>query len=138
MWVQSVFKSDNHHLPLMVRYYRTVDMDAGIVAWANRSYSKCQMVGKRESCNRSTFDVLGDLMEGDMNSMTIDQVSRQINFTEYLSPTYNPSETKATIMENIRVNAFNIENAYPWTCLCERDDYQAFIEILLIKNAMIA
>ena len=37
-------------------------------------------------------------------------------------------------MENIRVNAFNIKNAYPWTCLYEHDDYQAFIENPLNKK----
>ena len=92
------------------------------------------MVGKKEQCNRSTFDVLGDLMGGDVNSMTIDQASRRIDFTEYMSPTYNPSEARATIMEHVRIHAFNIENAYPWTCLYEHDDYQAFIESPLDKK----
>ena len=76
-------------------------------------------------------------MGGDINSMTIDQASRRIDFTPWEAPTYNPSETKANINENIRVAGFNIENAYPWTCLYEEDGYRAFIKNPLDRNAKI-
>ena len=134
-WVQRVFTNTKHdNLPLAVRFYSEPDMDAGYIAWTSRSYSQCQMVGKKESCNRSPFDIIGDLMGGDVKLMSIDQASRRANFSEYMSPTYNPSETLGTINANLLSNGFDPKIAYPWTELYEKPAFQAFIKNPLDKD----
>ena len=73
-------------------------------------------------------------MGGDVKSMSIDQASRRANFSEYVLPTYNPSETSGTINANLLSNGFDPEISYPWTELYEKPAFQAFIKNPLEKD----
>ena len=73
-------------------------------------------------------------MGGDVKSMSIDQASQRVDFTEYMSPTYNPPETTGSIAEHLRNSGFNVEVAYPWTCLYEHPVFEDFIKNPLDKK----
>jgi hypothetical protein len=130
-WIERVFrtkKNDIHQrLPLKVRFIHKANLDAAEFAWSNRAYSKCQMVGRKESCNRSPFDLIGDIMGNDIKSMTRDQASRRVNFTQYTSPTYLPETTNA-IAKVLLDNNGDVEQGYPWMELYENEAYQKFIQ----------
>lgn len=130
-WIQEVFYTKTNkeylkNLPLTVRFIKGMDLDAGEFSWSSRAYSQSQMVGKKESCNRSPFDIIGDIMGNDIKSMTIDQASRRADFTGIGSPTYG---FEATPKVNATLVDFNndAEAAYPWTQLYDTAAYQAFI-----------
>ena len=136
MWIKGVFegkdRNDNpipplDRLALAVRFYYEPDLPADEIAYASRSFSHCIMVARKESCNRSPFDIIGDMMANDVKSMNIDQASRRANFTGHVSPTYNPSESTKDITVRLYNNHLDAEGAYPWTSLYESEAYTNFI-----------
>lgn len=121
-------------ISLFVRFYWEPDLPADKVAWASRSYSQCVMVSRKESCNRSPLDIIGELMGNHVKNMDINQASRRADFTTNESPTYNSSETAVELGKKLLDSCMDPELAYPWTALYDDDRFKAFIDNPLDEN----
>lgn len=114
-------------LALNVRFYWEPNLPAEQVAWASRAYSQCVMVSRKDSCNKSPLENIGALMGNDVKNMDIDQASCRADFTTNESPMHNPTERAEDVGKTIYMNYMDVDAAYPWTDLYDKESFEAFI-----------